>query len=272
MAAPVNTILPEITGTPEVGQELSVSTGTWTGGVQSYAYQWQRINSNVDNIEGATNTTYVLASCDVGYQIQCKVTATNNNGSTSVTSLPTTTILGDWFIVEDGSGKSDAVSLCSMLDANSYHAKRGNSEWSNFSQGCRKSLLVRATDYLEQAYRLRWKGTRVTATQSLSWPRIYVEREDYYVTLGSPPQNIDGSFYYPSDEIPLEVIQSVAELALKARDSLLNEDLTQGIVREKVDVLEVQYDTASPQQVRYRSVDMRLRPFLKANGNKIDRV
>lgn len=38
---PVNTALPEVTGTARVGQTLSTSDGSWTGNPTSFTYQWQ---------------------------------------------------------------------------------------------------------------------------------------------------------------------------------------------------------------------------------------
>src|SRR5262249_50213752 len=39
---PGNVAPPVISGTPQQGQTLSVSTGTWNPAPSSYAYQWQR--------------------------------------------------------------------------------------------------------------------------------------------------------------------------------------------------------------------------------------
>ena len=44
-AAPSNTTPPAVTGTPKVGQTLTVSNGTWTGSPTGYTYQWQRCTS-----------------------------------------------------------------------------------------------------------------------------------------------------------------------------------------------------------------------------------
>ena len=41
-AVPQNTAKPSVTGDAVVGEELTASNGTWTGGVDSYSYQWQR--------------------------------------------------------------------------------------------------------------------------------------------------------------------------------------------------------------------------------------
>src|SRR5262245_1124496 len=43
--APVNRTKPAITGTAVVGEELTVSNGTWAGGATSFSYQWQRCDT-----------------------------------------------------------------------------------------------------------------------------------------------------------------------------------------------------------------------------------
>jgi hypothetical protein len=78
-AAPVNTVLPLITGTPTVGQTLSVSTGTWTGNpAPTFTYQWA---VNGVDVMGATMSTYVLQAGDATFMVTAKVTATNSQGS-----------------------------------------------------------------------------------------------------------------------------------------------------------------------------------------------
>lgn len=92
LARPINTALPVITGTPQRGQTLSSSTGSWTNGnaPSSYTYQWKR---NGSNIGGANSSTYTLVSADVGYTITVSVIATNDAGSSeSALSLPTATV------------------------------------------------------------------------------------------------------------------------------------------------------------------------------------
>lgn len=76
---PENTELPSITGTPTVGQVLTVTNGTWTGNPSpTFTRQWRR---GATNIASATGTTYTLVADDVGQSITCAVTATNSSGS-----------------------------------------------------------------------------------------------------------------------------------------------------------------------------------------------
>src|SRR5712691_9611620 len=58
---PKNTVRPSISGTAKVGEELTAARGTWTGGVRSYAYQWQSCDvtdEGCGDVSGATGTTY----------------------------------------------------------------------------------------------------------------------------------------------------------------------------------------------------------------------
>ena len=71
-APPVNVTNypPQIGGdTTAAGNELTVSTGTWTGSPTSFTYQWQRCDVNGQNcadIEGANASTYTTTAADVG--------------------------------------------------------------------------------------------------------------------------------------------------------------------------------------------------------------
>jgi len=81
-AAPVNTLLPNVTGVAIVGDILTTDDGTWTGSPTSYAYQWKRGATNI----GTNANTYTLVNADAGQSITCVVTATNGGGSTPATS------------------------------------------------------------------------------------------------------------------------------------------------------------------------------------------
>ena len=85
-ALPVNTVLPVITGTPQVGETLTVDNGTWTNTpILSYAYQW---TAGGANIPGATSSSYVVTSDVAGEEIRAVVTATNAGGSAAATADP----------------------------------------------------------------------------------------------------------------------------------------------------------------------------------------
>jgi len=87
---PVNTVLPVISGAAQVGETLTSTVGTWTGGgMLTYAYQWKSAGSNV----GTNQNTYVPVTGDIGNTITCTVTATNTAGSTAATSAATSAVI-----------------------------------------------------------------------------------------------------------------------------------------------------------------------------------
>jgi len=154
--------------------------------------------------------------------------------------------------VEDGSIVTGAESYCTVAFASTYHTARGNTAWAALAtDALREAALRRATDYMRQAYRSRWQGYKVNEDQALDWPRYDVEVEGYAID---------------SDIVPTEIKNACAELALRASAADLNPDLTQGVAREKVGQIEVEYDKASPQFTRYRAIDALLSPYLKAGG------
>ena len=85
IGAPEFSAVPRISGdTGAAGNVLSVTNGTWTGS-PTFAYQWQRCDTNnfiCSDIVGATDVHYTIQNADLGHQLEVVVTATNANGST----------------------------------------------------------------------------------------------------------------------------------------------------------------------------------------------
>ncbi len=77
---------------PQQGQMLTASTGVWDFNPTGYAYKWYRCDptgANCAAISGATGSTYVPVSADVGSTLEVHVTATSSNGSVTASSTPT---------------------------------------------------------------------------------------------------------------------------------------------------------------------------------------
>lgn len=92
--APANSALPVISGaSATVGEVWSTTDGAWSNTPTSYAYQWQRNAAGTwTDIPGATGSTYLLATADVGALVRARVTASNATGpSPAATSQNTTT-------------------------------------------------------------------------------------------------------------------------------------------------------------------------------------
>jgi hypothetical protein len=86
---PQNTVRPTITGTARVGDELTASTGDWSGAPDRFEYQWQRCDPDgigCTDVSGATGKTYGVRSVDRQNRLRVVVTAINTAGSAKATS------------------------------------------------------------------------------------------------------------------------------------------------------------------------------------------
>lgn len=162
-------------------------------------------------------------------------------------------------IVEDGTARADAESYMSVAEADTYHSDRGNAAWTGTTPQ-KEQWLRKATEYMVQTYRERWLSFRVTATQALDWPRAWVQVKDAPYGYGSFAAMI------PNNVVPVEVKRACGELALQAISGDLAPALERVARREKVDVIEVEYDAGSPAYKRFRNVDMLLSPLLRGSG------
>lgn len=116
-SSPVNTVLPSVSGTPTEGQTITAALGTWTNSPTSYTYQWK---NNASDISGATASTYVLQTSDVGDTITVAVTAINASGSTTATSA------GFGPIASAGSYATESTTLFAAFTSNPGDTRKGH--------------------------------------------------------------------------------------------------------------------------------------------------
>ena len=165
-------------------------------------------------------------------------------------------------IVENGTGLADAESYVSVADADTYFSKRGNAAWAALATAVKEESLRKATDYMVETYRLRWKGSRVNGVQALDWPRAFVLRADFQYAGMNGQTMIGGESFYPSDVVPVEVANACAELAFRASSADLLADYGSQVKSETVGPISVTYADGARQTVRYAAIDRKLSPFL----------
>jgi hypothetical protein len=165
--------------------------------------------------------------------------------------------------VETGAGLAAADSYLSVADADTYHAAHGTAEasWVDLDTEVKEQCLRRATQYLVQMYRRRWKGVRMTATQALDWPRGYVYTEAFlHGAVGAYP------YLVPDDIVPPEVEKACAELALRANTSELAPDVSPAVKSEQVGPIKIEYADGAAASVTYPSVERLIAPLLNDAG------
>ena len=132
-------------------------------------------------------------------------------------------------VVEDGTVVAGANSYVSVAEADAYLESNLSAypTWIAFDVGDKGSLLQWATRYLDQ--RARWYGTKTDADSALRWPRSGVYDRD--------------SNLIDDDTMPSQLKVAVIEMAryLMISDRAIERG-TDGIVRLKVDVIELEFD------------------------------
>lgn len=100
---------PVVTGTLNVGQTLSVTSGSWSPGPVDVSYQWQR---NGASIAKATGARYTLVAADKGKTISIRVTASRANYTAGTATVGVAKTIGSMLSVTrtkapkvSGSGK-----------------------------------------------------------------------------------------------------------------------------------------------------------------------
>jgi hypothetical protein len=105
--------IPTIVGTAEVGQTLDATTGDWSPAAGSLTYQWQRCDTTgagCTPIANAVGQTYQLTTTDANAEVEVEVLASDESGSTLVTSAPSSVVLAAGENPSDGGGGASAAS------------------------------------------------------------------------------------------------------------------------------------------------------------------
>jgi len=155
-------------------------------------------------------------------------------------------------IIEDGSPVADANSYVTAANVTEFATLRGIT-LSSVADAHVESLIIKAMDFLE-SQEPRFRGSRVSADQMLSWPRQDVQ--------------LNG-FDFPSTAIPVQLKKALCQLAIDA-DTLDLMPTTDGreVIKEKVDVIETTYaesNSASPQPALTAFFSL-LAPLLSSGG------
>jgi hypothetical protein len=107
---PINTVAPAISGTAVVGNNITVSNGTWSNNATSYTYQWY---ANATAISNATFNSFAITSTQNGANLFCSVLAANSLGNAAAAANsnvigPVTALYTASFLVIGGGGGGPA--------------------------------------------------------------------------------------------------------------------------------------------------------------------
>ena len=181
-------------------------------------------------------------------------------------------------IVEDGSVVTGANSYVTLAEADSFHENLGNLTWVNTaSDDDKEAALIRAAQYLQQKWRLQWKGSRVEAFQSMDWPRRGVDVPDFFDPFFrqvNVPLQFQDTVFIGEDVVPQEVKDAQMLLAVAVIDasgdlsSQFQPSYGRKTKKEKVGSLEVEYMTSQEggdtrQTNVYWDAAKRIEPFLR---------
>jgi hypothetical protein len=235
-----------ITGTPSFTFIDSSVYGLRASGV-SIITGSKKVGLYIDNEDAATNRTDVLANSP--YLITHEISTAAGQTLQRVIGLVVTE-RGSELTVETGSSSASGDSYATIEAADQYHVNRGNTDWTG-TDAEKARMLRRGTQYLDNRYLGRWKGTKATSGQALQWPRDSMTDED--------GNGID------SDAIPQKIIDACCEAArmVPYTQKVSN---PQNLKRVKAGSVEVEYATEAPQREILDLVDELVRPFVNAAG------
>lgn len=146
-------------------------------------------------------------------------------------------------IVEDGSIVENANSYNTVDEIRTYATARGYDLPADDADV--EILAIQATDYLE-SFRERYQGTIVEFGQELQFPRTGVVLDGYYLESGI---------------IPKELKRAHAQATVEAYTSDLMPNSAQSVKKEKIDVIEVEYQDGTSSTTGFEKIESLLAPL-----------
>ena len=161
-------------------------------------------------------------------------------------------------IVEDGTGIPGANSYVTVAEIRQYCETRGLTLPPE-NEGV-ETLAVTAFDYVEM-FEPQYKGEKVSPNQRTAFPRSGV---------------VIGKYTLPPDEIPWQLKDAQCQATAEALNTDLLPNLSASVKKEKVDVIEVEYQDAPQVEAltigAFPKVDLRLRDLIKKEESVFPRV
>lgn len=133
-------------------------------------------------------------------------------------------------VPEDGTGLSNSNSYISLAEADQYFATHPYyaDNWSDMGDPDKEMLLMMATQSLDSL--MIWRGSIVSVTQALSWPRTGVyDNEGRLIASNIVPQNVK----WATAEMAFHISQGKSASAGTPQ--------SQGLEKLKIDVIELQF-------------------------------
>lgn len=184
-------------------------------------------------------------------------------------------------IVEDGTVVANANSYVTLIEADNFFEARGDTVWTSLATDeAKEAALIRGAAYMQQKWRLQWKGSRVNAFQSMDWPRRGVDVPDFFDPFYrqvNVPLQFQDTVFIGENVVPQEIKDAQMLLAIAALDSSgalsaqLQPSYGRKTKREKVGSLEVEYMTAqeggdTSMTTVYWDAARRIEPFLRPSS------
>lgn len=107
------------------------------------------------------------------------------------------------FTLETGSGVAGANAYIDVAYFRTHHSDRGNTAHLDFTDTDAQAGIIRATEYVDKRFGIRFVGLRKTKAQGLEWPRLDAFDADGFLLSGP-------------DDLPRNLEKAVAEYALRA--------------------------------------------------------
>lgn len=166
--------------------------------------------------------------------------------------------------VEDGTEIVDANSYISVTDCGTFLNDLGYADWDILDTATKESSLLRANQYIETKYKLRFKGKTKTITQSLSFPRIQlIDENGRVVSSTTIPQELkDAQCILANLAVDIDTGDLIQLTTVTTKEDVIK------VKKVKVDTIEKETEYfQSVTQKFYREVEDLLAPLISISGS-----